>query len=38
MSKSASCVEYMVVPLGFWMAIGGLAGRLLMTWADVVQK
>ncbi len=37
-SSSASCVEYMIAPLGFAMAIGRVVGRLLMTAADTVQK
>jgi hypothetical protein len=37
-SSSASCVEYMMEPLGSAMAIGRVMGRLLMTAADTVQK
>ena len=37
-SSSASCVEYINVPLGLAMPIGWVAGRLLMTAAETVQK
>lgn len=38
MSSSASCVEYMIVPLGLAIPMGLLVGRLLRTWAVIVQK
>ena len=37
-SKSASCVEYMMFPLGLAMPIGREVTRLLITWAVTVQK
>ena len=37
-SSSASCVEYMRLPLGLRIAMGWRAGRLLMTGASIVQK
>lgn len=38
MSSSASWVECMMLPLGFLIAIGFVAGRMLMTGAFTVQK
>ena len=37
-SNSASCVEYMMEPLGLAMPIGRVVGRLLMTAAETMQK
>ena len=37
-SNSAVWVEYMIVPLGLWMAIGWVAGCLLTTGSVVVPK
>ena len=37
-SNSASCVEYMMDPLGLAMPIGRDVGRLFMTAAETVQK
>jgi hypothetical protein len=37
-SRSASCVEYIIVPLGLAMPMGLVVGRLLMTVAEIVQK
>jgi hypothetical protein len=37
-SSSASCVEYISVPLGSAMPMGWVAGRLFMTAAETVQK
>ena len=38
MSSSASCVEYMIEPLGLVIPMGLVVGRLLMTCAETVQK
>ena len=38
MSSSATCVEYMTVPLGLAMPMGWEVGRLLRTVAVTVQK
>jgi hypothetical protein len=38
MSSSASCVEYMMAPLGLRIWIGGLAFLLLITGADREKK
>ncbi len=38
MSSSASCVEYIINPLGLVIPIGVVVRRLLMTCASTVQK
>jgi hypothetical protein len=38
MSKLVTCVEYMMLPLGLWMASGLDASRLLTTGSAVVSK
>ena len=37
-SSSASCVEYIIEPLGFVMPIACFVTRLFRTWALMVQK
>jgi hypothetical protein len=37
-SSSASWVEYIIVPLGLLIPMGLLVMRLLITWAEIVQK